>query len=104
MAAKKPRTREDWERGWRYIGPVFGDVDPKTVDLRTLDDWYRQVLRTAGVREAWRAMKIWRALWQAAAALRYCDKDKDSSIGIRRQTPAPRQAVWHEHEVTHRVK
>ncbi|WP_163837261.1 hypothetical protein, partial [Providencia stuartii] len=23
---KKPRTREDWNRGWRYIEPIFGDV------------------------------------------------------------------------------
>src|SRR6516165_3019301 len=26
--AKKPRTREDWERGWKYIEHVFGPVAP----------------------------------------------------------------------------
>ena len=35
------RSRDDWPRAWRWIEPVFGDVDPKTVtpelllDLRT---------------------------------------------------------------------
>ena len=31
---KKPRTREDWERGWKYIEPSFGDVLPENRHAR----------------------------------------------------------------------
>jgi integrase len=103
-SAKKLRTREDWERGWRYIEPVFADVAPVQIKARALDQWYRQVLTDKGVREAHRAMKIWRALWQQAAAFGYCDAGKDPSAGIRRQTPQPRQVVWSEGEIVRVAK
>ena len=38
--AKKPRTREDWERGWSHISPIFGDVAPRTVTFEHVDAWY----------------------------------------------------------------
>lgn len=34
---KPPRTREDWERGWRHIEPMFGDVAPETISMEMLD-------------------------------------------------------------------
>ena len=64
-----------------------------------MDEWYADVLRRAGVREAHRAMKIWRALWGVAAAMRYCERDADPSLGIRRVTPQGRSAVWQGTEV-----
>jgi hypothetical protein len=115
---KKPRTREDWERGWKHIAPVFGDVDPRTVALEEIDLWYSAaptarspgLLGAVGVREAHRAMKIWRALWRAIGTInnpdgeRYCDRDRDPSLGIRRQTPKARSAVWFEGEAVRLVK
>ncbi|HEV2605012.1 MAG TPA: hypothetical protein VGU24_15250 [Microvirga sp.] len=98
-ARKALRTREDWARGWRYIAPDLGDVAPATVTLDVIDEWYADVLDRAGVREAHRAMKIWRALWQVAAAMTLCGKDNDPSFGIRRVTPQGRTAVWEAHEV-----
>lgn len=103
-ARKAPRTREDWERGWKYIGSIFGDCDPRTVDFDVLDDWYSDLLAAKGVREAHRAMKIWRALWNVVAALGYCEARSDPSKGIRRQTPKPRSATWREGEVVRLVK
>ena len=106
---KKPRTREDWERGWRLIEPVFGDIDPRTVAFEDVDTWYAALLDRAGVREAHRAMKIWRALWNVASAMkradgrRYCE-GKDPSLGIRRETPRPRNAFWLEGEAVRLVK
>ena len=101
---KKPRTREDWERGWKNIEPVFGDVAPTTVTLELVDSWYAYLLDKVGVREAHRSMKIWRALWRVAGALGYCDRDKDPSLGIRRKTPRARAAVWLEGEAVRLVK
>jgi hypothetical protein len=116
---KKPRTREDWERGWKLIEPVFGDVDPRTVGLEEVDLWYggdpddatiKGLLQTVSVREAHRAMKIWRALWKVIATIkradgeRYCEKTADPSLGIRRKTPQARQAIFFEGEAVRLVK
>jgi hypothetical protein len=108
-AKKKPRTREDWERGWKRIDPVFGDVDPATVALDDLDGWYDALLDSIGVREAHRAMKIWRALYAVISSLdrtggeRYVSR-KDPSLGIRRETPVPRSAIWYEGEAVRLAK
>ena len=101
--AKKPRTREDWERGWKYIAHAFGPVAPETIVLAQIDSWYRSIVAGKGVREGWRALKIWRALWQAMIALGYCAKP-DPSKAIRRETPRARQEVWREGEVAQLVK
>lgn len=106
---KKPRTREDWFRGWKQIDPVFGDVDPTTISLEDIDGWYDALLQAIGVREAYRAMKIWRALWNVAAALKRSNGQryvvgKDPSLGIRRKTPQARNAIWFEGEAVRLVK
>lgn len=103
-AEKKPRTREDWDRGWRYIEPVFADVAPHTVTFEHADGWYHSLRLTAGDGEAFRAVKIWRALWQVAAAMHYCDGDHDPTFAIRRVTPKSRSATWSEGEVVRLIK
>lgn len=108
--AKAPRTREGWERGWKYIDPVFGDVDPLTVSLEDLDSWYAALLDSTTVGEAYIAMKYWRALWKVAGTLkradgkRYCDSKNDPSLGIRRRTPRKRDAIWVYDELRRLVK
>ena len=101
---KAPRTREDWDRGWGHVSPIFGDLAPSTVTLEHVDAWYHMLLATTSVAEAFRAMKIWRALWQVAGALHYCSTDNDPSFGIRRETPKGRTATWDEDEVVRLVK
>jgi hypothetical protein len=98
------QTREEWERGWRRIEGVFDDCDPSTVTLEALDRWYADMLVEIGVREAYRAMKIWRALWQVCGALRLCDPDNDPSWGVRRVTPEGRSATWTEGEIVGMVR
>ena len=49
-------------------------------------------------------MKIWRALWQVSASMHYCTADEDPSLGIRRETPKGRSAIWTEGEVVRLVK
>jgi hypothetical protein len=104
-ARKALKTRQEWEAMWRlHIAPYFGDHSPKSATLDRLDRWYALLLRDKGVREAHRAMKIWRALWRVVGAMKYCDPDQDPSIGIRRKTPTPRSAVWSEGEAVRLVK
>jgi integrase len=102
--AKKERTREDWDRGWQHIAPIFGDVAPGTVTFEYLDGWYHNLKAAKSVQEAHRAMKIWRALWRVLASLKYCAADEDPSSVIRRETPQARSAIWQEGEVVRLVK
>jgi hypothetical protein len=97
---KKPRTREDWERGWARIRPVFGDVPPGSaeVNLEALSAFRGIVRDQVSPREAHRVIKIWRALWNVLAALGYTRGKQDPSLGIRNRAPAARQHRWSEGE------
>jgi hypothetical protein len=102
--AKAEGTREEWEAMWRkYIAPIFGDRPWRSASLEQLDRWYSSVLKTKGVREAHRAMKIWRALFVVAAAI-HKTIAQDPSSGIRRKTPKARTAVWMEGETVRLIK
>lgn len=107
-AQKKPRTREEWERCWPYIEPIFGDVDPSTLGLEHLDAFYAHpvngLLAKFGVDLAHRVIKIWRALWRVVAAMGYCERDRDPSLALSRRTPSPRSATWTEGEAARLVK
>lgn len=101
---KAPRTREDWWRGWKRIKPVFGDVDPRTVRLDDVSAWRAAIEETVSLREAHRALKIWRALWKVAAALGFCIRDADPSLGVRNTAAEGRGLVWTEGEAVRLFK
>lgn len=114
----KPRTKEGWLRGWKYIEPTFGDVDPRSIALEHIDLWYhgdprdenvQGILQRHGVGEAYIAIKYWRAIWAKLMTInrsdgsRYC-VDEDPSLGIRRKTPPKRDAIYREGEAVRLVK
>jgi hypothetical protein len=101
---KAPRTREDWWRGWKRIKPIFGDVDPRTVRLDDVSAWRQHIEDTVSLREAHRALKIWRALWKVAAALHYCKRDDDPSLGVRNSAAKGRDQRWSEGEAVRLTK
>ncbi|ESY71763.1 hypothetical protein X740_33685 [Mesorhizobium sp. LNHC221B00] len=104
--AKKPRTREEWERAWARIKPVFGDLAPTDpeVSLETLSRFRQMVANNVSLREAHRVIKIWRALWNVCSALQYCHGKADPSSGIRNRAPKARQASWREGEAVRQAK
>jgi integrase len=102
--SKAPRTREDWWRAWRQIKPVFGDVDLRTVTLEDVSAWRKTIEETVSLREAHRCVKIWRAMWKVAAALGYCMRDADPSLGVRNRAAPGRSATWTEGEVVRLYK
>lgn len=102
--AKAPRTREDWWRCWRRIKPVFGDCDPRTVTLELVSDWRKAIEQTVSLREAHRCLKIWRALWKVSAAMHYCKRDDDPSLGVRNRAAPGRNLIWSEGEVVRLFK
>jgi hypothetical protein len=98
-ASKAPRTREDWWRGWKQIKPIFGDCDPRTVRLEYISAWRKAVEEAVSLREAHRCLKIWRALWKVSAAMHYCRRDDDPSLGVRNRAAPGRNLKWTEGEV-----
>jgi hypothetical protein len=103
-AAKEPRTREEWDRCWKPIGLAFGGCRPSAVTLAQISGFRAIIEDNVSRREAHRCIKIWRALWKVAAALKYCQRDADPSLGVRNLEPKPRQAVWTDGEVVQLVK
>jgi hypothetical protein len=101
---KALRTREDWWRGWRRIKSIFGDCNPRTVTLGDISAWRAAIEETVSLREAHRALKIWRALWKVSAALGYCVRDADPSLGVRNTAAAGRSATWTEGEAARLAK
>lgn len=101
---KAARTREEWHRGWRWIKPVFGDVDPRTVTLTDISQWRDWVESQVSAGEAWRALKIWRALWKVLAALQLCEREADPSLAVRNSAPKGRRQQWTEGEAVRLVK
>jgi hypothetical protein len=104
FARKAPRTREDWWRGWKRIKPIFGDCDPRTVTLETVSEWRQAIEETISLREAHRCLKIWRALWKVSAALGYCVRDADPSLGVRNNAAPGRSETWMEGEIARVAK
>lgn len=81
-------------RAWFHIGRVFGDVRPHTVMLEHISGFRGMVEGKVSRREAHRVIKIWRALWRVSAAMGYCQRDADPSLGVRNKEPERRQALW----------
>lgn len=101
---KAPRTREDWWRCWRHIKPIFGDCNPRTITLEDVSAWRQAIEETISLREAHRCLKIWRAIWKVAAALGYCMREADPSLGVRNRAAPGRCATWSEGEVARVAK
>lgn len=99
---KKARTREDWFRAWRHLKPFIGNVDPRTIDLEVIS-WVRaEIAKMQSVRETHRVIKIWRALWKAMVALRYCTGE-DPSLAFQNEAAPGRTQTWTEAEVRQMV-
>lgn len=102
--AKAEATRDDWWRGWKRIKPIFADVAPSSITPEDMDGWYLKIVENRGLREAHRALKIWRALWKVLAAFKLCQKDADPSLTIRNRSPKGRTATFTEGEAVRLVK
>jgi hypothetical protein len=106
--------RDDWPRAWRWIEPVFGDVDPKTVrpeHFLAIDDKTGMAIGFIPLLEAQtspterhRVIKVWRALWKKMAAMNYCRLEGDPTLTFANSAPAPRQDIWQHREVVRLVQ
>ncbi|MEQ1938583.1 hypothetical protein ABMA46_10035 [Mesorhizobium sp. CN5-321] len=100
---KAPRTREDWDRAWRYIKTTFGDYRATDVTMPMISEWRQAIEEDISLREAHRALKIWRALWRVMIALKYATGE-DPSLAVRNTEPKGRSATWSEGEAVRLIK
>jgi hypothetical protein len=106
-------SRDDWPRAWKWLGPEFGDCDPRTIipehflriDARTglVSGLVPRIEKEVSITERHRTIKVWRALWSKMLGS-YCDGKADPSLSFANSAPAPRQAVWKRREVLQRVQ
>jgi hypothetical protein len=94
------RSRDDWPRAWKWIGPTFGDYDPMAVQAEDLMALRAKVAERVSESEAHRVIKVWRALWKKLKPLKYpVDPNADPSRLFSNTAPDPRQEVWSHKEV-----
>lgn len=99
-AEKSAATRNEWEkRAWKWIGTAYGDVDPRTITLEGISELRDTIEAKISNREAHRVIKVWRALWKVMAALGYCERDADPSLGLRNRATKGATATWEALEV-----
>jgi hypothetical protein len=55
-------SRDDWPRAWKYIEPLFADCDPNTVTPEMLLMLRSDIAANVSAGEAYRVIKVWRAL------------------------------------------
>jgi integrase len=105
-ADKASRTREEWERGFDRIAPYFGDMRPTDagVTLESVSAMRDKVKQKVSAREAWRTIKIWRAIWNVAVAFQFTGGRKDPSLGFQNSQPVARSASWTYREAATLVK
>jgi hypothetical protein len=101
---REHHSRDDWPRAWKWIEPLLGDCDPRTVAPEMLLDLRAHIAAQVSEGEAHRTIKVWRALWAKMAVLGFCDPKCDPSLFLANSAPKPRQDVWHEGEAVRLAK
>jgi hypothetical protein len=111
---KEQESRDDWPRAWKWLEPVFADVDPSTVQpehFLRLDVVTGQptgllvkIESKVSATERHRTVKVWRALWKKMAAMGFCRLEADPTLTFSNGAPEPRQHVWHHREVLKHVQ
>ncbi len=103
--SRQQKARDDWPRAWRWIGPAFGDYDPLAVVSEDLLALRARVAERVSESEAFRVIKVWRALWAKLAPLGYTvPPGSDPSLTFANSAPPPRQEVWPQRDVLRLVQ
>jgi hypothetical protein len=102
---RQQKARDDWPRAWRWIGPAFGDYDPLAIVSEDLLALRTKVAKCVSESEAFRVIKVWRALWAKLGGFGYeVLPDADPSLTFANSSPPPRQEVWPYHDVLRLVQ
>jgi hypothetical protein len=118
------KSRDDWPRAWKWLGPEFGDCDPNTVqpenflrfDEKTgiVSGLLAEIEAEVSISERHRTVKVWRALWKRMKSMKYSGYQgrltpyvgdgEDPAKAFVNSAPDPRQASWQRREVLQHVQ
>jgi len=98
--SRQQKARDDWPRAWRWLGPAFGDYAPFAIVSEDLLALRAKVAERVSESEAFRVIKVFRALWAKLTPLGYTvPPGSDPSLCFSNSAPDPRQQVWSHHDV-----
>jgi len=102
---RQQKARDDWPRAWRWLGPAFGDYDPLAILSEDLLALRTKVAERVSESEAFRVIKVFRALWAKLTPLGHTvPPDSDPSLAFANSAPGPRQQVWSHRDVARLVQ
>tara|TARA_R110002167_G_scaffold12963_6_gene54911 strand:+ start:10724 stop:11806 length:1083 start_codon:yes stop_codon:yes gene_type:complete len=81
FARKKPRTREDYDRAWKHLGPAFGSKILTKISAADVEDFLEDLEKIVSENERYRVLKILRAIFA------------DAIIRLKLNMPSPARAV-----------
>ena len=106
---REQEKRDSWPRAWKWLEPMFGDCDPRTIQpehfLRIdpitgeTKGLVVEIEKTVSATERHMVIKVWRALWKKMAGMKYCDEGADPAKTFANTPPKPRDQVWYRREV-----
>lgn len=92
-ARKKPRTREDYERAWKHLGPEFGDRILTKISAADVEDFAEDLEGKVSPSERYRVMKVLRALF-ADAIIRLKLNMPSPALAVTNPQPLGRSQIW----------
>lgn len=94
---KAPATRQEWEAAWNVIAPWIGDSRMDTITPTQIEAMYEGLESSRGVNIRWRAIKLTRALFNAA--IKHGVVDRSPALTLPNTPPPPRKQFWYAAEV-----
>lgn len=90
---KKPRTKEDYERAWKHIGPALGRKTLTRIGVTDVEDFYETLEQNLSPSERYRVMKVLRALFSDAIR-RLRLNIVSPALAVANPQPAGRSQIW----------
>lgn len=95
-------TRADYEFAWRtYIEPALGDKKLSAITPSVFETFFLDMERDHGAHARWKAVKISRAIFNAAVA--YDVLQKSPCKTLANTQPKSRHQFWYAHEINRLV-
>lgn len=90
---KAPRTREDYERAWKHLGPAFGQKTLTRISAADVEDFLEDLEKVVSDSERYRVLKVLRALF-ADAIVRLKLNMPSPALAVSNPQPRGRSQIW----------
>lgn len=100
---KKPRTREDYERAWKHLGPALGQKIATRIGAADVEDLKEDLEAKLSASEVYRTIKVLRALF-ADMIVRLKLNTPNPALAVTNPQPQGRWQIWLGSEIDHLVR